>query len=946
MKHSTLIRFLVIMALLAGWVYYIFPVKDKAFLPVRDSKTGAVVEPGVFLSLAKPKLDAYAKAGDTAKVKAFNDMLSRAEKQIADAKAGADGQGRRSLAPNVAVELACKRNRAEGRERLDLSDYIVMGGMSNWFYAHFPSFHEKFWGKPDSTNKMLLEYVRRQAAGHVRLGLDIRGGTEFVIGWDEADIMPDERGNRASADEVRREVLENLERRVNALGVAEPEIKPIGATSVSVRMPTVTEDDKQSIRDLLKTAGKLEFHIVHPENQRLVAEYMAKSADFTPPAGYTLVETEAQGKRDEGSLYFIKKHAEPVRGSDVTKAWATVGTYGGFEVQLAFNSAGAKAFGDVTGANVGNLMAIMLDGKVYSAPEIKDAIRGGNCQITGRFTLDEAQGLASILNGGRMPVQTRIDSEFGTDPTLGADSIKSGILAGIVGAIAVILFMLIYYHLSGAVAVFAMVANILFQVGTMAILGATFTLPGIAGIVLTIGMAVDANILIYERFREEQAAGKTVANSIQAGFSRAFWTIFDSHVTALIAGIILYWFGTGPVKGFAVALSIGVVANLFTSIVLSRSVYDVMLNYCPPKKLSMFHIFSKVPHIDFMGMRRVFFVVSGILTIAAIGLIAWRFQRGEALSTDFTGGATMTYKYDRSFTPPGVDAIRREAETAGIGRDLRIGYKTAGVTQEYLLEITIPQMLAEKMAREKGMVAKELAAAPGTKQAVAAEKAATKAMESLIAQMTDVLQAKFPQAKFEQKQTYHVGSTVGDQFKKYAVWSLLLSWIAIILYLAFRFEFAYGVAAVIALIHDVIVAAGVGALMDKQLSLTVLAALLTIVGYSVNDTIVVFDRIRESFSLQRKGSYEEVVNLSINQTLSRTLLTSVTVFFCVLSLYLLGGGAINDFALIMLTGVVVGTYSSVFVASAIVVAWHKYRPLTPVVPVVKKQEEDVVEEEA
>ena len=218
-------------------------------------------------------------------------------------------------------------------------------------------------------------------------------------------------------------------------------------------------------------------------------------------------------------------------------------------------------------------------------------------------------------------------------------------------------------------------------------------------------------------------------------------------------------------------------------------------------------------------------------------------------------------------------------------------------------------------------------------------------METLKAGVTAMLKDKFPFAKFEQKETYHVGGSVGEQFKTYAILSLLFSCAGIILYLAFRFEFAYGVAAVIALVHDVIVAAGIGALFDKQLSLTVLAALLTIIGYSVNDTIVVFDRIRESFSLQRKGSYEDVVNLSINQTLSRTLLTSLTVFFCVLALYLIGGGAINDFALIMLAGVVVGTYSSVFIASAIVVSWHKRRPLNAAAPV-KKVEEDVLEEEA
>ncbi|MFA5204384.1 MAG: protein translocase subunit SecF, partial [Lentisphaeria bacterium] len=349
--------------------------------------------------------------------------------------------------------------------------------------------------------------------------------------------------------------------------------------------------------------------------------------------------------------------------------------------------------------------------------------------------------------------------------------------------------------------------------------------------------------------------------------------------------------------------SIGLVANLFTSLVLSRSIYDLLLCYTPLKKLTMLHIFRHVPHFDFMGMRRGFFIFSGVLTVLAILLIGYRFHRNEALSTDFTGGVTMTYQYDKNVAPPPVDALRSAAAGIGMDRDVRIGYKSAGIAKENLLEITIPTSMEElkKVTPERVLA---------------------------------MLKDKFPAAKFEAKQTYRVGGLVGEQFKWYAICALTLSWVGIILYLAFRFEFAYGVAAVIAIVHDVIVATGVAALCDKQLSLTALAALLTIIGYSVNDTIVVFDRIRENFSLARQGSYADVVNLSINQTLSRTLLTSVTVFFCVLSLYLFGGGAINDFALIMLVGVVVGTYSSVFVASAIIVSWHKRIPLTPV-PVAK-----------
>ncbi len=897
MKQSVIVRSILVVLLFAGWFYSLFPTKDKDFFQTVSD-------------LAQPQLSTYEKAGDKAKAEAFGKMMVQAKKLVADAQAGTGGQQRRSLAPYAAVEEAAKGTLEY--PRLHLRDYISISGQSK------------------ATNKLILNYVRRQAAGKFRWGLDIRGGTEFVIGFSKDDVP-----NGSSVDEIRKEILEILERRVNGLGVAEPEIKEIGPTSISVRMPTVTENDKAGIRSIIQNAGKLEFHIVDQEQTR---EYQANPQGFKCTTGFRMVETEPEGDSEQGEFLVIKKMAERVRGKDVDKAWAASGQVSGYEVLLKFNSEGAVAFADVTRESVGKRMAIMLDNKVYSAPNINEPITGGSAVISGSFTAEEVQNLASILNGGRMRVQPRIDSEFGTDPTLGNDSIHAGVLAAIVGAIAVIIFMLIYYHLSGVIAVIAMVANIFFQIGTMTLLGATFTLPGIAGIVLTIGMAVDANILIYERFREEQAAGKSLANTIQAGFGRAFWTIFDSHVTALIAGVILYWFGTGPVKGFAVTLCIGLIANMFTSIIVSRIMFDGLL-LTNLKKLTMFHIFRQVPHFDFMGVRRWFFVFSGVLTAVAIGFIGYRFYTGEALSTDFTGGTTITYSSGEKMKLPEVGDIRQAAFAAQIGNDLRIGYKKAGLTDEKLLEVTIPKALGQKMVDRDAAVQTALAAIAGGKRTAAREKAIDTAMETLSARVTTMLKEKFMAAKFEPKQTYTVGGLVGDQFKKNAIYALLFSWIAIIIYLAFRFEFAYGVAAVVALIHDVIVAAGVGAVCDVQMSLIVLAALLTIIGFSVNDTIVVFDRIRESFSLQRKGNYAEVVNLSINQTLSRTLLTSLTVFICVFFLYLLGGGAIHDFALIMLAGVVIGTYSSIFVASAIIVSWHKRSPLH-LAPAVKKVDPD------
>lgn len=850
MKKTTWIRLIVVLAILAGWGWSMLPLRDRDFFDTLQS-------------LAKPRLEALRKQ-DTPEAKK---ALAEFDRLLADARAARKADSR--LAPLQAVARVADGDDIHRRMRLD--QYIAVPGMGG-----------------AASNSSILAFARKQASGKIKLGMDIRGGSEFVVGFDPASKAGDD---RRSNKELCDTVVEIMRRRVNPNGQTDAEVKAIGPTAVSVRVPNVTQNERDDIRHSIMAPAKLAFHLVLPESRELAARYRQSPDTVEIPLGYDYkeIDVELNGQVEKEGL-FIKHRPEAVRGADLERAIAMQTELGMHTISLKFNPTGARAFGEITSNNVGQRMAIVLDGRVYSAPTIRVAILDGQAEISGSFTRDEASQLAVVLQSGQLPVAIRIDSEFGTDPTLGTDSVHAGFLAGIVGAIAVIIFMLIYYHLSGIVAIIAMIANIFLQIGTMAVLGATFTLPGIAGIVLTIGMAVDANILIYERFREEMAAGKSLASAIEAGFSRAFWTIFDSHVTALIAGVVLYYYGTGPVKGFAATLVIGVIANLFTSLVVSRLMFDGLLS-AGLKKLTMFHIFRQVPHINFMGMRRFFFAFSIVLTAMAIGLVVFRFSRGEALSTDFTGGSTITYQYDEKCTPPEVGVIRTEISNALGVKEVRVGYKAAALQNERNLEITIPAGKTE------------------TVDAV-----------------TKTILAKFPQAKFEQKQTYSVGGLVGEQFRKKAIWALVLSCAAIIIYLAFRFEFAYGVAAVIAIVHDVIVAAGVGAFCDVQLSLTVLAALLTIIGYSVNDTIVVFDRIRESFSLKRGMTYAEVVNLSINQTLSRTMLTSVTVFFCVLALYLFGGGAIHDFALIMLSGVVVGTYSSVFVASAIIVSWHKRLP--------------------
>lgn len=847
MKNSMWWRLGLVVAVLAAWTVYMFPVKDRDFF-------------ATFEALAQPRLEKAQKEGTVASKQAVENF--RALMSAARAKVNNDPK----VAPYIAI-----RQIASGKEslpRLTLNEFVPVPGLAV------------------ASNNAVLEYARHQASGRFRWGLDIRGGTEFVIGFDAKDVPAGR-----NVTDVRDQILEILRKRVDAQGIVEPEIKPVSDTAISLRMPSVSENDKESIRDLIQKTAKLSFHLVHPDSDRLANEYAASRGMMVAPAGYQYQEEEVEhGGELRIDRYFIKTRAESVRGEDVVNAGARPRDLGGYEVDLQFNARGAKAFGEVTSENVKQRMAIVLDGKIYSAPTIQDAIWGGNAQITGQFTPEEAQQLANVLKSGNLPVKIKIDSEFGTDPTLGADSIKAGITAAVVGSIAVVLFMLIYYHLSGVNAIIALIANMVLVVGSMTILGSTFTMPGIAGIVLTVGMAVDANILIFERIREELAAGKNIESAVHAGFDRAFLTIFDSNLTTLITALVLLFCGTGSVKGFAITLSLGLIANVFTAVYFSRAIFDFKLRYFGLKKLTMLQLFKK-PNLDILKIRYVTFVFSGILLTASLATLI---IKGRAcLSTDFVGGTTITYSH-KAATPPDVSALRKVMD--GLGqKESRIGYKFNSAQSAKMLEIMVPP-------------------APEGKPEMPVET------------VTQTLQKQFPQAGFEQMQTYRVGGLVGKSFQMKALVAVFLSFLAIALYVAFRFEFAYGVASVVALIHDVIIATGFCIWFDRQISLTVLAALLTIIGYSINDTIVVFDRIREGFALRKGQTYAEVVKNSINETLSRTVLTASTVIIALLALFFLGGGAVNDFAFVMLVGTVFGTYSSVYMASAIIVSWHKRLP--------------------
>jgi SecD/SecF fusion protein len=723
-------------------------------------------------------------------------------------------------------------------------------------------------------NRAILHRLQAKAAGQIKLGLDLQGGTSFLVSLDTSKLDQ----NKASLERAQRQAIEVLRRRVDKFGVAEPIIQPSGKDRILIQLPGLSEAEKESARTQIEKAAFLEFRLVHPNSAELIR-------DQIPEPGYEiLVQRTRKGPNGEvkgGRAFLVtKKAVKGLTGKYVVRANVVPDPMTGMpKITLQFNSEGARLFGEITRENVGHQLAIVLDGELYSAPVINEPITGGRCEISGDFTLEEAFELANVLQN---PLETpvRIEEERGVDPTLGEDSIRSGMWASLIGLIAVSVFMLVYYLFAGLVANVALLLNIIILMGVMCSVDATLTLPGIAGIVLTMGMAVDANVLIFERIREEEAAGKSFKGALAAGYSKAFSTIFDADITTLIASIILIYKGTGPVKGFGVTLTIGICTSMFTALVVTRLIFDFLLSRGWLRKLPMLQLVGHT-QIDFLKWAKPAFIASWLIILIGLG---WGVHRGRhALGVDFAGGDQLGLRFEQR-----VDEgkIRKALEAIQI-TDAVIQYQHDLATGKDTLEITT-------------------------------ETGTGKQVEQL-------LQKKFPEAKFVRVSLNEVGATVGREIQLSAVVATLLALFGILVYVAFRYEFSFAVGAVLAVVHDVLMTLGWFFLSGRELSAPIVAAALTIIGFSINDTIVIFDRIREDLKLGIRGTFYELINYALNQTLSRTIITSGTVFLATASLYFFGGGAINDFAFTFLVGVITGTYSSIYIASAIVLWWHKGR---------------------
>lgn len=605
-------------------------------------------------------------------------------------------------------------------------------------------------------------------------------------------------------------------------------------------------------------------------------------------------------------LYAIKANTRdgkaPLDGGVVTEAREEYSQHGAAaEVSMVMNATGARTWARMTADNIGRSIAIVLDGYVYSAPRVNGEIEGGRSSITGQFTIQEAKDLANVLKSGKLPAPARIIQDTVVGPSLGQESINAGMMSFILAFILVLIYMVFYYHTAGMVAGIALICNLFFLLGVLVSFGAVLTLPGIAGIVLTMGMAVDANVIIYERVKEELRAGKGLALSLKEGFKNAMSAIIDGNLTTLITGIVLFIFGTGPVQGFATTLIIGILTSLFCAIFITRLIFSAMLNKGKNIRFSNRYTENCLAHthVNFISMRKISYIISGLLILATVVSLA---TRGLSYGVDFSGGRAFVVRFDqpvtanevRSALHPVFEGTSYEVKQFGKENQMRI------VTQ-YKYDDAGDNVTAEI----EGMLYKALA--------------------PLMAQ-------QLTQAEFQTTQTSpygiissdKVGPSVAHDITVNSFIAVLFSLIAIGLYIIVRFKrWQWGVGSVISLAHDALITIGIFSLLYGILPFTMdvdqsfIAAILTIIGYSINDKVVIFDRIREYQTLYPKRSIRDNINNAINSTLARTVNTSGTTFVVLLAIFLFGGEVIRGFIFALMFGVVIGTYSSVFVATPI-----------------------------
>jgi SecD/SecF fusion protein len=665
--------------------------------------------------------------------------------------------------------------------------------------------------------------------------------------------------------------IEVVSRRVNELGTTEPIIQRQGDDRILVQVPGL--DDPQRLKDILGQTAKLTFRFV---DQTMSAE---DALQGRPPAG-----TEILYSPDDPPIPYLIETRVIVSGENLVDAQATFDSRTNEPVvSFRFDNQGATRFGQATQQNVGRLFAIVLDEEVISAPQIREPILGGTGQISGNFTVQSANDLAVLLRAGALPADLTIVEERTVGPSLGADSIAAGEFAAIIASIGVVVFMVLAYGTLGIIANIALAANVAIIIGVLSGLGATLTLPGIAGIVLTIGMAVDSNVIIFERVREERANGRSLVQSLDAGFRNAMSTIIDANVTTFIAAAIMFYLGSGPIRGFAVTLAIGIVTTVFTAFLLTRWLIAVWLRRTKPIELPRSYV-KFVPDdtkIRFMRYRNMAFTVSAALSILAAALF---FTVQMNMGIDFRGGSLIE--------------VQAKQESANIG-DVRSRLEQLNLGEVQVQEFGSPQDLLIRIGAQDG--------------GDSAEQSALRLVQNEL------------EDDYEFRRVEVVGPTISAELAQAGTIAVIAALFAMLVYIWLRFEWQFAVGAIVATLHDVVLVIGFYVVSGLEFNLSSIAAVLTVVGYSINDTVVVYDRIRENLRKFKKMALPDLIDLTVNQTLARTTLTGATTLVALTALWYFGGEVIASFTLAMIVGVVIGTYSSIFIAGPLLILF-KLRP--------------------
>ena len=601
-----------------------------------------------------------------------------------------------------------------------------------------------------------------------------------------------------------------------------------------------------------------------------------------------------------------------IDGDEVTDARVQYGNTGGNpEVSMSMNAEGANVWARLTKENIGKQVAIVLDGMVYSYPTVQSEIAGGSSQITGNFTLEEAEDLANVLKSGKLPAPATIIQEQVVGPSLGAESINAGLISFVIAFVLVLLYMILFYQGAGLVADIALLVNVLFLFGTLVSFGAVLTLPGIAGLVLTLGMAVDANVIIYERIKEELRAGKGLSKAIVDGYKNAYSAIIDGQITTLLTGIVLFAFGSGPVQGFATTLIIGIITSVLTSIFITRIIFDDRVskgkNVTFDNKLT--RNFLQNTKVDFIGKKKIAYIVSGVLIVASLASI---FTKGFSYGVDFTGGRTYVVRFDQPVQAEAIRSVVEDAFEVAAANDSTVSNAAVEVKQfggDSQMKITTTY----KVNQESTEVDKEV------EEILYNAVKGSFANEISFEEFTSTLEN--PNGIISSDK---VGPTIANDITRDAIIAVILALIVIFGYIAVRFRgWTWGLGGVVGLAHTALIVIGFFSIFtgilpfSLDIDQTFIAAILTIIGYAINDTVVIFDRIREYKELHPKADFKTNVNAALNSTLSRTMNTSLTTLITMLAIAIFGGEVIRGLAVALILGIIIGTYASIFIATPI-----------------------------